>query len=70
MSMTEPKYPHIEVELVGQNGNVFNLIGLVLQALRRAKISQTEQTLFQNEVMSSESYDEALQCIMRWVCVS
>lgn len=30
------KYPEITVELIGQNGNIFNLIGICTHAMRGA----------------------------------
>lgn len=34
-----PKYPNIEVQLTGQDGNAFYIIGTCLQAMRRAGVS-------------------------------
>ncbi|WP_270364122.1 hypothetical protein [Bacillus paranthracis] len=59
----------IEVKLIGEDGNVFNLMGIVSKAMRRNGISKDEIEQFQNEVTSSDSYDEALQVMMRWVDV-
>ena len=67
--MDEVKYPNITVELVGQNGNAFNLMGLVNQALRKGKVSQEERNLFMKEAMSSGSYDNLLVTLMKWVNV-
>lgn len=55
----------IKVKLVGQDGNVFNLIGICTQALRRNGMSD-KVTEFQKEVMSAGSYDEALCVMMNW----
>ena len=38
-SMTECKYPEVEVELVGQDGNAFVIMGAVSKALKRADVS-------------------------------
>lgn len=48
--MDKVKYPEITVELIGQNGNIFNLIGICTQALRRAKVSKAERDIFVEEV--------------------
>lgn len=37
--MSDVKYPEITVQLVGQDGNAFNLLGLCLRAMRRANLS-------------------------------
>ena len=34
--MNEVKYPEIEVELVGQDGNAFVILGAVRRAMRNA----------------------------------
>lgn len=60
------KYPEITVELIGQNGNVFNLIGICTRAMQRAKVSKAEQEAFVNEVTQAGSYMEALAIMMRW----
>lgn len=63
------KYPEITVKLVGQNGNVFNLIGICTQAMQRAKVSRAEREAFVEEVTHAENYAEALAIMMRWVNV-
>lgn len=63
------KYPEITVELIGQNGNIFNLIGICTQAMQRAKVSRAERDAFVEEVTHTGSYMEALAVIMRWVNV-
>ena len=68
-TMDKVKYPEITVELIGQNGNIFNLIGICTQALRRAKVSKAERDIFVEEVTHTGSYMEALAVIMRWVNV-
>ncbi len=67
--MSDIKYPNIEVELVGQDGNAFNLIGLVCKALRRNKVPSEEVSKFQEEAMSGD-YDNLLQTCMKWVNVT
>lgn len=32
------KYPEITVELIGQNGNIFNLTGICTHAMRRGGV--------------------------------
>lgn len=62
------KHPEITVQLVGQNGNVFNLMGIVANALRKNGFGEEVQS-FITEVTSSQSYHEALAVMMRWVDV-
>ena len=64
----EPRYPEIEVTLTGQDGNAFNVLGLVNRALQRASIPQATRTQFLNEAMAG-NYDHLLATCMRWVTV-
>jgi proline dehydrogenase len=51
-----PKYD-IEVQLSGENGNAFAIIGRVVRALRKAKVSEEEIESFSKEAMSG-NYDK------------
>ena len=62
------KHPDISVQLTGQDGNVFNLMGVVIKALRNNG-SEDEVDDFISEVTSSKSYHEALAVMMQWVDV-
>ena len=64
----EPKYPEIVVQLSGQDGNAFMILGLVGKALRQAGVSQEERSQFQKEAISGD-YDHLLQTCMNWVTV-
>ena len=64
----EVKFPDVEVELVGGDGNAFVILGKVSKALRRAGHGdQVEQ--FMSEATEGD-YDHLLQTAMRWVNVS
>lgn len=58
---TKPK-----CKLVGLDGNVFNLIGAVSKALRKAGLPE-EAKKFQAEVMHSSCYGEALSTTMKYI---
>lgn len=62
------KYPEIEVELIGQDGNAFYILGAVSKALRRAGVSSEEIAQF-NEEATSGDYDHLLQTAVKWVSV-
>lgn len=62
------RYPSITVELIGQDGNAFFIIGRVRQALRRAGVSMEEVDTFAEEAMSGD-YDHVLQTVLTWVDV-
>jgi hypothetical protein len=68
--MNQPKYPHVHVRLVGEDGNAFAIIGRVRQALRRAGVPEDECDTFSTEAIESPSYDYLLRHVMHTVEVS
>jgi hypothetical protein len=64
----EIKYPEIEVELVGTDGNAIAIVGKVKRALRRAGVSLDECAEFQKEALSG-THNHLLQTCMDWVSV-
>lgn len=67
MSAPETKHPEIEVQLVGQDGNAFNIMGLVSRALREAGFG-SEVEAYTREAMSGD-YDNLLRVSASWVTV-
>jgi hypothetical protein len=67
---TTPQFPDVHVQLSGQDGNVFAIIGRVRRALMKAGATQQQLDGFVKEVTSAGSYDEALLVVMRWVHAS
>jgi hypothetical protein len=63
------KYPEITVELSGEDGNAFAVMGAVRKAMRRAGVPAEEIGAFCDEAMSGD-YDHLLQTCMAWVEVS
>lgn len=63
-----PQYPDVEVQLTGEDGNAFAIIGRVSQALKRAGHSNAGNE-FANSAMECESYDELLQLAINTVTV-
>ena len=66
--MSEIKYPNITVNIIGQNGNAFCILGICKRAMERAKLPQTEIDSFMSEAMSGD-YDHLLQTVMAWFVV-
>ncbi len=66
--MPLPKYPNVTATLVGQDGNAFNLLGIVANEMRKAKIPKEEIDAFTKEAMSGD-YDNLLRTCMTWVNV-
>ena len=62
------KYPDITVELIGNDGNAFVILGAVSNALRRNKVPKEEIDTFLSEATSGD-YDNLLQTCMKWVDV-
>jgi len=63
------KYPEIEVQLSGKDGNGFAIACTVRTALKRGGASAEDQAEFFDEALSG-NYDHLLQTCMKWVSVS
>lgn len=66
--MPIPKYPQISVDMVGQDGNAFAIMGRVTKAMRRAGLGNDIQQAFRDEAMSGD-YDNLLRVVMNTVNV-
>jgi hypothetical protein len=64
-----PRYPDVEVQLSGEDGNPFMIIGRVSRALRHAGASREEISRFRDEAMSGD-YDHVLRTCMEWIVVA
>ena len=55
-------------ELIGMDGNIFNLIGIASRTLRKNGLPEQADEM-KNRIMGGEagSYDEALRIIMEYV---
>ncbi|MGE3624718.1 MAG: hypothetical protein AB7H77_12720 [Bdellovibrionales bacterium] len=63
-----PKYPHIRVRLLGQDGNAFMVLGLCQRAATKAGLSKEEINAFMTEARSGD-YDHLLQTCMDWFTI-
>lgn len=63
------KFPHVEVRLVGTDGNAFALLGRVKRALERAGVPEPEVEGFIAEATAGD-YDHLLQTVMKYVDVT
>ena len=63
---TQPRYPEVQVQLSGQDGNAFAILGRTAKALRQAGVAQEEIDNFFAEATSGD-YDHLLQTTMAWV---
>ena len=62
----QPRYPDIQVQLTGQDGNAFAILGRTTGALRRAGLPQEEIDDYVAEATSGD-YDHLLHTTMAWV---
>ena len=64
----EPKYPGVNVQLSGEDGNVFLIISRVSRALKRAGYDDAAKE-FSAAAMKAPSYDAVLRLCMETVNV-
>jgi hypothetical protein len=62
------RYPNIEVELLGQDGNAFAILGKVNRELKKNKVADSEIKEFHAQATSGD-YDNLLATVMTWVTV-
>lgn len=60
-----PKYPNITVQLVGQDSNAFNILGICRRAMKQAALPQSEIEAFTQEATSSD-YNHLLITCTEW----
>ncbi|MDW7670560.1 MAG: hypothetical protein SCK57_09220 [Bacillota bacterium] len=53
--------------LVGENGNIFNLMGLASTALKKAGLSDQSKEMIGRITSGAGSYEEAIAIIMEYV---
>jgi Domain of unknown function (DUF4314) len=63
---SQPRHPEVQVQLTGQDGNAFAILGRTAKALRQAGVPQEEIDSFFAEATSGD-YDHLLQATMAWV---
>jgi hypothetical protein len=63
------KYPDVQVDLVGEDGNAMAIMARVSSALRRAGVSKEERDTYYAESTSGD-YDNLLRVAMEWVEVN
>lgn len=67
MNTVEPK-TDLEVTLVGEDGNIFNLVGLTSKELKRNGYREYAQEL-NARLHEQKSYEEALNLISEYVTI-
>ena len=66
--MNDVRFPEVTVQLTGNDGNAFYIIGAVTSAMRRAGLSKEARDAFTEEATSGD-YDHLLSTAMEWVNV-
>jgi len=64
-AMTENKKP--KCKLVGENGNVFNLMAIASRTLKRHRLADQAKEMVRRIQQEAKSYDEALVIIQEYV---
>lgn len=67
--MTTPKFPHVEVELIGHDGNAFAILGRVKRALRKENVHPADIEAYIAEATAGD-YDHLLAVTMQTVEVT
>jgi alkylhydroperoxidase family enzyme len=60
-----PKYPDVTVQLSGEDGNAFMVLGLCQRAAKRAGLSEAEISEFMKEA-TANNYSNVLNTAMEW----
>lgn len=63
-----PKHPSIVVQISGEDGNVFSVVGSVKKALQAAHLDKAEIDTFVEEALAYD-YVNAIYVCMKWVDV-
>lgn len=56
-------------KLIGENGNIYNLMSIAMKTLREHNQSEQADELFERITKTAENYDQALVIIMDYVDV-
>lgn len=64
-----PRFPHVRVRLLGEDGNGFNIVMRVSSALKEAGVPSSDRDEFSNEAMSGD-YSHLLKTVRQWVTVT
>ena len=64
----EVKFPDVEVQLTGVDGNAFAILGAVQRSLKRSGVDAEVSNEFLDEATRGD-YDHLLATVKRWVTV-
>ena len=61
-----PKYPNVKVQMTGEDGNAYAILGRVHQAMKKAKVPRSQISAFFHEAKSGD-YEHLLQTVIKTV---
>ena len=64
--VTDVRYPNITVQLTGEDGNAYSILGRVRKEMRKSGVSDNEINKFLDEATQG-NYDHLLRTCMKWV---
>ena len=59
----------LKCRLIGEDGNIFNLMGIVSRTLKEAREPEKAEEMIRRITSDAKSYDEALAMLMEYVDV-
>lgn len=65
MNIKTPKFPNVQVKLIGHDGNAFAILGRCQSEARKAKVPQAEISAFLKQATSG-NYDNLLRTCCEW----
>ena len=60
----------LKCRLIGEDGNIFNLMGIVSRTLKEAGEPEKAEEMIRRITSDAKSYDEALAMLMEYVDVA
>ena len=66
--MSNIKYPGIEVQLIGEDGNAFFIVGRVIRAMKREGVPMEVLNEFRAEALSGD-YNHVLNTVQKYVTI-
>ena len=63
--LEKPRYPDVDIRLIGENGNAFAILGICQREAKRQGVSEAEVKAFMQEAMAG-NYDHLLATCQKW----
>ena len=66
--LEKPKYPDVDVQLVGEDGNAFAILGICYRAAQQQGVPAEDVRAFMQEAIACD-YDHLLATCQKWFTV-